>query len=95
MRIDASNLLNGQTPAQAEDAKTRRVCQEFESLLVAQMLTKMRESVPKSDLFGSSEKEEIFRGMLDQEMAKQISETSAMKLGDLLYAQLIKERKNR
>ena len=95
MRVDASGAMDGRTPAQIEDAKMRKVCREFESLLVAQMLTKMRESVPKSDLFGSSEKEELFRSMLDQEIAKQISETSAIKLGDLLYAQLAKERKDR
>lgn len=74
--------------AGSEDAALKRACREFESILLAQMLKKMRESVPKSDLFGSREKEEIFQSMLDEEVAKEIAHGGGLKLGDTLYAQL-------
>jgi len=82
-------------PPDPGDIKLRKVCREFESLLVAQMLTKMRSTVPKADLFGSSEKEEFFQDLLDQEIAKQVSQAGTMKIGDLLYIQLSKANKNR
>ena len=75
-----------------EDAKLKRACKDFESMMVTQLLGQMRRTIPKSDFFGSSDEEEIFRGMLDQEMATEISKGGAMKLGDLLYAQLTQKR---
>jgi peptidoglycan hydrolase FlgJ len=90
MRIDltAAKTALPFSEAQKDDAALRKACREFESLLTAQMLQKMRDSVPKSDLFGSREKEEIFQSMLDEEMAKHIAHTGALGLGDAIYAQL-------
>lgn len=97
MRIDtaipASKLTEGQQ-INRDDAKLRKACREFEALLVSQMLTKMRNSVPKTDLFGSQEKEAIFRDMLDQEIAKEISATDSMGIADLLYRQLSSQEKS-
>jgi len=76
-----------------EDAALKKACREFESLLVAQMLHQMRATVPKADLFGSREKEEIFQSLLDDEVAKEISRTGTLKLADLIYAQLSPTRK--
>ncbi len=77
-----------QTKPDIEDVKLRKACRDFESLLVQQMLSKMRASIPKSDLFGSKDKEEIFQGMLDEQYATQMSESGAIGLGDTIYAQL-------
>jgi len=98
MKIDTSttNGMGAQAqPPDLRDARLRKACREFESLLVAQMLSKMRSAVPKTDLFGSSEKEEFFQDMLDQEIAKQVSQTGTMGIGNLLYIQLSQEKKNR
>jgi len=89
------NTASQTQPTDREDAKLRKVCQDFESVLVAHMLSKMRETVPKTNLFGSGREEEIFRSLLDQEIAKEISRTGAMKLADLVYAQLSRLSKNR
>lgn len=90
MRIDSAAAKTALPlfEAQKNDAALRKACREFESLLTAQMLQKMRDSVHKSDLFGSREKEEIFQSMLDEEMAKHIAHTGALGLGDTIYAQL-------
>lgn len=78
-------------PADKEDAKLKKTCQDFESLLVQQMLSAMRQTVQKSDVFGSREKEDTFQGMLDQEMAVQMSRTGSIKIADVLYKQLSSE----
>jgi flagellar protein FlgJ len=97
IRMDAVNPIIQKThaePVDKADARLKKTCQEFEALLVAQMLSAMRETVPKSDLLGSREKEEIFQSMLDQETAVQMSRTGSLKLADMLYAQLSKIVKN-
>jgi flagellar protein FlgJ len=90
MRIE--NLLAADPAAKpktnAEDVKLNKACKDFESLMVQQMLSKMRASIPKSDLFGSKDKEEIFQSMLDEEYAKGVAESGSLGLGDMLYAQL-------
>jgi peptidoglycan hydrolase FlgJ len=77
----------GDTKVEKEDKELRKACRDFESLLVNQLLSKMRETITKTDLFGSREKEEMFQGMLDQETSKQIAQTGAFGIGDAIYAQ--------
>jgi len=90
MRIENTTPVAGRTaqPSDKVDLALKKVCDEFESLLVAQLLKSMRATVPKSDLFGSPEKEEIFRSMLDDETAKSIASGGAMGIGKMLYTQL-------
>lgn len=91
MQIAPINVHGAATvPANREDAKLRKACQGFEALLVQQMLSAMRQTVEKSDVFGSREKEDVFQGMLDQQMADEISRTGTMGIADMLYAQLSK-----
>lgn len=76
------------TSSGRDDTRLRKACQEFESVLVSYMLGQMRNTVPKSDLMGSSDKEEIFQSMLDQEIAGELSRTDSLKIAELLYMQL-------
>jgi flagellar protein FlgJ len=80
--------------ADRSDAKLKKACRDFESVLVNQMLQKMRASVPKNDFFGSSKEEDTFQGMLDEKLADNISQTGVMKLGDLIYKQISDRLKN-
>ena len=79
-------------PLSKEDLALKKACGEFEALFTTQLLQRMRATVPKSEFFGSSEKEEIFRCMLDEETAKEIAKTGAMGIGRMLYAQLSSQR---
>lgn len=74
-----------------EDAALHKACRDFESVLVSQMLSSMRSTVQKADLFGSDKKEEMFQSMLDNEIAKNCSEDSSFKMGDMIYQQLSKK----
>ena len=98
MRIQPNpSDLKTQAPAPAPDTENRelrKTCREFESLLITEMLKSMRATVPESDLFGSKEKEEIFRSMLEVETAKQVSQTGSFKLGDIIYDQLSRTEKD-
>jgi len=80
--------------AKREDARLRKACKDFESMLVYQMLSKMRESVQKSDIFGSGEQEQTFQEMLDHEYADSLAKSGGMGIGDILYNQVCNQVKN-
>src|ERR1051325_6767514 len=71
-----------------EDPKLREAAQDMESLFVTQMLQAMRQTVPESGLLGSGSGQKLFRDMLDQELAKEISHGSGLGIGEMLYRQL-------
>ena len=69
LKISASSVenVNGSAPTQkadeAQQAKLKQTCKDFESVFLNYLLSKMRETVPKSDLMGKSQGEEMYRGM--------------------------------
>ncbi|MEN6521539.1 MAG: rod-binding protein [Armatimonadota bacterium] len=97
MQIQTGPISTSSPTASKNDAVTRddkslkNACMEFESVLVHQMIKNMRNSVIKSDLFGSSEKEEMFQDMMDEETSKNFSKTGSIGLADVMYRQLIQQ----
>ena len=71
----------------SEAAKLREVSQQFESMLVHQMLKSMRKTVNKSELLGSFAGEQ-FEAMLDEEVSKEMSKSKSIGLSDTIYQQL-------
>lgn len=74
-----------------EKAKLKEVCKDMEAVFLNLMLSKMRETVPKSKLMGDSSQEELFQSMLDSEMTKNLAKAGGMGLADMLYKQLTLE----
>lgn len=96
MRINNLPISRSNTSAvTGDEQKLRKACKEFESILIHQLLTIMRQSIPKTDLFGDRREEELFNSMLDEEIAKQISLTNPLGIADMLYAQLSKTRNDK
>jgi flagellar protein FlgJ len=72
-----------------DKAKLRKACVDFEGYFVQMRLKEMRKSVDSSGgLFPKGQAEEIFEGMLDEEIAKSIAEGRGMGLADMMYKQL-------
>lgn len=95
IRNDVAKLTNAPTPTgNPVDEKLKKTCKDFESFLIGQMFTKMRDSIPKTDLFGSKEQEDMFQGMIDQQVAQQVSAGGNMQLAEVLYKQLAEKIKN-
>ncbi len=76
------------TGAEAQDARLRRVCHEFESVLFSCMLKSMRQSVDTCDLFSGGRAEEIYTSLLDQEYARSLSGSVSGGIAGALYTQL-------
>lgn len=75
---------------QAKELKRlRETAEDFESLFVAQMYQSMRRTAPATKLLGDTRSEELFRDLLDHEVAKQASHGPSFGLGEQLYQQMI------
>jgi peptidoglycan hydrolase FlgJ len=88
------NIAINAQQSKTDDVKLKKACRDFESMLVYQMLNKMRQTVEKSNLFGSNEQEKTFQGMLDEQLAAKMSESGAIGIGDIIYNQITGQAKN-
>ena len=70
-----SGLPAPAAPTSLSEAKKKlhEVAHAFESILMGMLFKSMRETVGQNDLFSGGKGEEIFTGMMDQELAGRVS----------------------
>ena len=83
-----SSVITREMKTQAEDAKLRKACSDFESLFIYNLLKNGRQSLPQGGLLGNSNESKIMTSMLDQTLAEQCSEGNGLGIGEMLYRQL-------
>ena len=76
--------------ANNEKKRLREVSEDFEALMINQMLKEMRKTVQKSELINGGMAEQIFEDMLYDEYSKEFSKTKTFGLADIIYNQLEK-----
>lgn len=76
--------------ANNEKKRLREVSEDFEALMINQMLKEMRKTVNKSDFLKGGMAEQIFEDMLYDEYSKEFSKTKTFGLADIIYNQLEK-----
>ncbi|NLL07092.1 MAG: flagellar biosynthesis protein FlgJ [Clostridiaceae bacterium] len=69
----------------------KKVCTEFEGILLQIMYKQMKATVPKASLIPKDSGSEYFESMLDDQLVENASKTNSLGLGDLLYKQLSKQ----
>ncbi|MDV7392079.1 rod-binding protein, partial [Arthrospira platensis SPKY1] len=74
--------------AQDPNAALKQAAMQFETYFVQHMFKTMRESVEKSDLFGS-DAADTFQDMLDKEFATRMAERGTLGLAQMLERQLM------
>ena len=87
-QLTAPQLVSPQKTALSK--KADEAARDFESVMIAEMLKPMFETVEVDDMFGGGKGEEIFRGLLVQEMGKSIARQGGLGLSDTVRAELIK-----
>jgi peptidoglycan hydrolase FlgJ len=70
------------------DPELKEACHQFESLFVKYMLQTMRNTFPENNLFGGGQAEKIYTGMLDDEVARSVSQQRGIGLAAMMYAQM-------
>ncbi|WP_297203539.1 rod-binding protein [uncultured Brachyspira sp.] len=90
---EASSLENNNISKydkEFEKKRLRQVSEDFEALMINQMLKEMRKTVDKSGLIDGGMAEQIFGDMLYDEYAKEFSKTKTFGLADIIYHQMEK-----
>ncbi|MFQ5454942.1 MAG: rod-binding protein [Nitrospirota bacterium] len=64
----------------ADDNSMKKAADEFESFLISYMLKEMRNTIPESGLFSGGRGEEIYRSLLDDELAKNMVERGGLNI---------------
>lgn len=79
---------SGGPAATSDEARLRKTAQQLEGVFVEQLFKAMRETVPEGGLLDGGAGEEIFTGLLDQQMAAEVPADWESGLGAALYRQL-------
>ena len=75
--------------------KLTKACTDFEALFIAQLLKSMRQTVPQTGFLGKGLGNDIYQGLMDQELSKKLSQNKGLGLGKMIYRQILKrEGKN-
>jgi len=72
----------------AKDKEIESAAAQFEGLLIQQMLKSMWETVPKDGLLSGGRDEELYRDMLHQAYAEQMSEGQGIGIKELIVKEL-------
>ena len=91
--IALSNSSPVQAPKSAPDiAGARKVSQQFESVLISQMLNDMFAGIKTDGPFGGGPGEEMFRSLMIDEYGKQIAAQGGLGLSDAVTRELLKRQ---
>jgi flagellar protein FlgJ len=71
-----------------KDDRLRQACADFESIFIHYILKAARKAHPKSGIFNNTHEGEIYRAMMDQQMARSAAKGRGVGLGRVLYEQL-------
>jgi len=74
------------------DDPLENASKQFESLLLNFMIREMRATVPESTLFPPSMAEDIFKGMLDEQIAGEMAQNGGIGISRMIFNQLKGEK---
>ncbi len=72
----------------ADADEARKAAQEFESFLLYYLIKTMRETVQESEFLGNRRSEQVYRSMLDEQVANRLAERGGLGMGDAIYRQI-------
>ncbi len=83
-----SNGPSGMRPDSHSDADLKNASEQFETMLLNFMIREMRATVPESALFPQSMTEELFTGMLDEQIAGEMAKNGGIGISRMIFNQL-------
>ena len=92
---DARPSAVGNRVNDESDGRLREACSEFEALFINLLLKELRATVGKSGLMDGGRAEEVYTGMMDTEMARDLAAKGGIGLAAILYRQLDPARAER
>ncbi len=78
------------TGKNSDAARLKTACQEFEAIFIQSMFKSMRKTIPESGFIEKSAGHDMYRDMMDSEIAGEISRRQSMGLAAQMYKQMEK-----
>lgn len=88
MKVPDSIAAGLERPPQPDRGELKKAAAEFEALFLNQMLTTMRATVDKGDLFHGGAGEEIYTSLLDVELSRSLAQAGGIGLAEMLLRQI-------
>lgn len=85
----AARSQNGETMSEEDFLK---IGQKFEALLLNNLLTAMRKTIPENPLFGQSRSEEIYWEMFDESMAETVAQSQSTGITQVIVEELQRQQ---
>ena len=82
------NSMKNSHLSEAENAKLKESCRDFEALFIKQMLDTMRKTVSKSGMLDGGMAEDVFEDMLYDEYSKSMADTGSFGIARMMYSEL-------
>lgn len=76
------------TPSSKDLQSLRKSCRDFEAIYIQEMYKAMRKTVPDSGLFEKDMASELYKEMLDMEVAKSTAAGKGIGIGEAMYQQM-------
>lgn len=89
LQLIAERSKNGK---QLSESEIQEVGRQFESLLLHQLLTTMRRSIPDSGLFGDSSAKDIYEDLFDQHIAETVSQGGQTGIAETIVEELRRQQ---
>lgn len=73
----------------AQDKRLREAAGDFEAIFISMMMQSMRKAFPKNEMFHGGQGEDVFQGLMDQELSKRAAMNGrGIGIGEMLYKSL-------
>lgn len=80
--------------SEKDEKQLKKVCKDFEQIMLNMMLKQMRSTVQKSGLTENTFAAETFQSMYDEKITEEMAKGRGIGLADMLYKSLSKDMKN-
>ncbi len=87
-QLEALEMKSLHGNGKMSDREMRDTANDFESLIIRQLLKEMRKTVPKSELMGNSHAMDMYMEIVDDHLAEQLAQTKPFGIGDMIYEEL-------
>ncbi len=89
LRAVQSGMGKGRLTGMDNNA-AREAAEQFEAVFLSQMLAPMFETVPTDGFMGGGHAEQVYRGMMVEEMSKELAKQGGVGIADSVYREILK-----
>jgi peptidoglycan hydrolase FlgJ len=88
--MDAVTSLTSVAPTKPRDPVAWKAAQDFEAVLLGQLSSMMLQTTPTDENFGGGQGEDMWRGMMADQLGREMAKSGGIGLATHVYDQMIR-----